>query len=335
MRPVPITKYLQLTEKEWRVVATQVKKQVLEITGKECEIGLGRKYRNDRPYGWQIAIRVYLPVKRKRVAEAKLVPPHFILVLPGKGEIRVRSDVDSLSKLVPTAAKVTRSGAVASTGVLVRWTDNRERHWGFLTVAHFFDETRRRNAEVRLGSSANSRFSCQRKRTADEPLDVVLLEIKGDTDEVEAKLIANDLICCTNPEELSVLSPKAVRRATSSHKAGRTFPQSGSRTFKGEEVLLDGFPIKDRRLDDCIRVVHNGRRKVFDEGTSGAHWRYGNDLACMQVGGKKPEFREGIGQPLQVLRTWMRRKVSSSAKIVAVFGVSQQEIVRGECEACA
>jgi hypothetical protein len=324
MKTVSITRYSQLTRQQWLRVVRTAKRQIRERTSQDCDIGLGRKFRNDRPYGWQIALRIYLPKKRKRVARSRLIPRHLEIRLKrndGKFDLlRIRTDVESRSRFLPTGFNVKLSDrGRATTGVLFRWSDPGEpARWGLVTVAHLFDGTRRRTTSVRLDN--RTRLSCRRLRTASRRsgLDAAALQIVGDAAETESLLIGCGLISDRRSAAIRPLTTRQVQQAAVGHRRGRTFPPGASHVFTGEEIFPDGFRLGERSLDSCVRVSQS-TDDVFQKGTSGSYWRFGRRAACLQVGGRKPGWREGIGQPLAEILHWLRKRISDTVEIVSVF----------------
>ncbi|QEF96617.1 hypothetical protein Mal15_06450 [Stieleria maiorica] len=323
MSAVTIKRYDQLSADQWRRVAVTAKRHVKQITGQSCEIGIGRKYSAGKPAGRQLAIRVYLPKKRRRVARAKQVPAHFKIRLKrsdGKFDrLRIRSDVESLGDYVPTGARVNVGRYSATAGFLLRWKhDDGEIRWGLATVGHLFDQTRLRIVSVRVNPTVT--FRCRRLKTPPKRnhIDLAVLEIIGDQNETEAKLLRCGLIESVHPPAISLMSVRQVHRAVMGHRRGRTYPPDGDRDFVGEEVFPDGFQLGSRILEDCVRV---GRSQIdtFRQGTSGSAWSIGARPACLQVGGKETDFREGIGQPFDLCLKWIRSSIAPSADVVAVW----------------
>ena len=195
MKTTTIQRYSELSGDQWRRIAVSAKRHVRKLTGKSCEVGVGRKYRNGKPCGWQIALRIYLPTKRKRVAQSQRIPDHFHIRLrrtDGSYQlIRIRSDVESLRDYVPTKAKVRSGSGAAASGFLIKWNArNNQRCWGFANVGHLFDNTSRRSASVRV--DASTKFQCRRIKTAPqrERADIALLQIVGTSDDrVGVKLL--------------------------------------------------------------------------------------------------------------------------------------------------
>ncbi len=321
MQTLSVTKYDQLSEREWARVADTARLHVLEITGKDCDIGIGRKFRGGKPYGWQISLRVYLPRKRKRVAKSKQIPARFQIRLK-RGKrfvlVEIRSDVDSRSDFVPTGATVKLGSRIFSTGGLLRWREDGQTQWGFLTVAHEFDASSRRRTRVRV--SETEVFDCELLFTAssNRNLDSAVMKILGDAPQIVEDLIDAGLIEHADPLPVSLLRTGEVKRAAIERKRGRTYPPGGSHPFIGEDVFPNGFLLGQRRLDDCIRVGQQDRN-VFAPGTSGALWRFGRRAACMQAGGRAPDFEDGIGQPYAAMMTWVRGKLGRSVELVAGF----------------
>lgn len=323
MRTVTIQRYSQLSDEQWRRVTKSAKRQVRNLTGKSTEIGIGRKYANGNPLGRRVAIRVYVPRKRQRVSSAKRIPGHFRIRLrrrDGRYDLlKIRSDVDSLADYVPTSARVRLGTRTATTGLLLRWNDAKGSvSWGFATVGHLFDDTSRRIASVRVHST--TKFQCRLIKNAPrrKRVDVAILRIVGSHKEIVRKLMDCDLIGKSNPSSIKPLSVRQVHRAAIGRRRGRSVSPDGDRVFLGEEVFPDGFLLGTRRLDDCIRVAQ-ARSDTFKQGTSGAHWCFGSRVACVQVGGKATEFREGIGQPMGSLLPWIRSALGQSLKVVAVL----------------
>ncbi|WP_182867891.1 hypothetical protein [Stieleria mannarensis] len=323
MSAVTIKRYDQLNADQWRRVAVTAKRHVKRITGQSSEIGIGQKYTAGRPTGRQLAIRVYLPQKCRRVAKTKRVPAHFEIRLKrsdGKFDrLRIRSDVESLGDYVPTGADVKLDDRTATTGFLLRWkTDDGEVRWGLATVAHLFDQTRLRIVSVRMNPTVTLR--CRRLKTPPkrEHLDLAVLEIVGDREEIEDKLRRCGLIESIDPPAIPLMSVRQVHRAVMGHRRGRTYPPDGDHAFTGEEVFPDGFQLGSRILDDCVRV---GRCDVdtFCQGTSGSAWSISNQAACLQVGGKETDFREGIGQPFDLCLKWIRSSINAPVNVVAVW----------------
>lgn len=323
MRTVTIQRYSELTDQQWKHVVASLKRQVRKITGQSSEIGIGRKYSDGKPSGWQVAIRVYLPQKRQRVSRAKQIPGHFHVKLrraDGKYDLlTIRSDVESLSDYLPTSAKVKLGRGRATSGFLLRWSPARGSvKWGFATVAHLFDQSSLRITSVRVDSTTKFQCRLAARSSARQRSDFSVLEIVGTQSEIEQKLLGCDLISTVNPPAITLMSVRQVHRSATDHQRGRSYTSDGDQRFVGEEIFPDGFRIGTRRLDDCIRVGQ-ASAGTFQPGTSGADWRFGSRAACIQVGGKSPEFREGIGQPLQRFARWIRTAVDSSAKIVAAI----------------
>ena len=309
------------SSREWSRVADSARRQVKQITGKDCDIGIGRKFRSGRPYGWQVAIRVYLPRKRKQVAESKLIPSHFQIRLKrGKRFVllKIRSDVDSRSDFRPTASVVRLGSRRFAAGALLRWLEDAEICWGFLTVAHEFDGTSRTFAAVR--ASSTQVFDCRLLDVAPENrnLDAAIMQIKGQPQEIVDDLIDAGLIDDPNPPPVSLQRVSAVKTAAIEHRSGRTYPPGASWRFKGEEVFPNGFLLGNRRLDDCIRVGQS-QHGVFKAGTSGSMWKFGRRVSCLQAGGRRPNFEDGIGQPYSKIMKWVRQKLGRGAAIVSVF----------------
>ncbi|MCS7471614.1 hypothetical protein NZK35_33620 [Stieleria sp. ICT_E10.1] len=323
MPAVTIKRYDELTPDQWRRVVATAKRHVKAITGQSSEIGIGRKYRGGKPFGWQLAIRVYLPRKRQRVAPAQRVPPHFQIRLKrsdGKFDLLViRSDVESLGDYVPTGASVKLETRDATSGFLLRWNGiDGQTEWGFATVGHLYDDTSLRTASIRVNSTTT--FQCRRFKAAarGEHIDLAVMVIVGKPTEIEEKLIRCELITNNNPPPIDLMSVRQVHRAAMRHRRGRTLPPGDEQAFTGEEVFPDGFRLGSRILDDCIRVGRSAD-DTFRQGTSGSAWQFGNLAACMQVGGKVTEFREGIGQPFDRFLDWIRSAIDESAKVVAVW----------------
>lgn len=323
MQTVTIHRYDQLTDAQWRRIATSAKRQVLAITGQISEIGIGKKYRDGRPSGHKVALRVYLQEKRKRVAKAKRIPAHFSIRLRRDDQkyelIRIRSDVESLGDYIPTGAVVSLGRRAAVAGFLLRWQDiDAATCWGFATVGHLFDGTSLRSATVRVSSSV--KFQCRQFKSA--PLrkhsDLALMEFIGRQDEIESKLIDGKLINARNQPGIKLMTVREVHKAAAEQRRGRTFSPEGDQSFIGEEVFPNGFLLGARRLSDCIRVGRSPT-DTFRPGTSGSCWHFGNQVACMQVGGKATEFREGIGQPFQRFLPWIESVVGGSVEVVAVL----------------
>jgi hypothetical protein len=88
--------------------------------------------------------------------------------------------------------------------------------------------------------------------------------------------------------------------------------------FQAEETFPEGLTVGGRRLQHCIRVRQQ-TAGVFRPGTSGSYWRVGPRPGCLQVGGRQPEFAEGIGQPLQEVQNWLQRNLHRSVRIVGTF----------------
>ena len=323
MRTVTIQRYSQLSDEQWRRIAKSAKRHVRKLTGEAIEIGIGRKYANGKPSGRRVAIRVYVPRKRKRVSRTKRIPECFRIKLKradGKFDlVRIRSDVDSLADYVPTSATVRLGARTAATGLLLRWRDaNGSVGWGFATVGHLFDGTSRRVASVRVHST--TKFQCRLVKNAPKRkhFDLAVLRIVGRQAEIEGKLKDCDLISTSNPPAIALMSVRQVHRAATDRRRGRTVSPHGDRAFTGEEVFPDGFLLGTRRLDDCIRVGQ-ARSDTFKQGTSGANWCFGTKVACVQVGGRATEFQEGIGQPMDCFLPWIRATLGASAKVVAVL----------------
>ncbi|QDV47253.1 hypothetical protein Enr13x_71620 [Stieleria neptunia] len=323
MPAVTIKRYDELTQDQWRRVVATAKRHVKAITGQSSEIGIGRKYTGGKPFGWQLAIRVYLPRKRRRVAKARRIPPHFQIRLKrsdGKFDLLViRSDVESLADYVPTGGSVKLGTHDAAGGFLLRWNGfDGQTEWGFATVGHLFDDTSLRVGSIRVNST--TRFQCRRFKAAAkrEHIDLAVMVIVGEQQQIEAKLKRCNLIQTNNPPAVDLMSIRQVHRAAMQHRRGRTLPPGESQAFTGEEVFPDGFRLGSRILDDCIRVGRSAD-DTFRQGTSGSAWRFGDQAACMQVGGKVTEFREGIGQPFDRFLNWIRSAIDESAKVVAVW----------------
>lgn len=323
MRTVTIQRYSELTDQQWKRVVASLKHQIRKITSQSSEIGIGRKYSAGKPSGWQVAIRVYLPQKRKRVSKTKQIPEHFLVRLrrdDGNYDLlKIRSDVESLSDYIPTSARVKLAGRRAVSGFLLRWkTASGSVQWGFATVGHLFDRSSLRVASIRINSTTKFQCRHQASPSRGKHSDLAVLRIVGDLEEVQQKLMDCNLIHSADPPAIALMSVRQVHRATTDHSRGRTFSPRGVERFIGEEVFPDGFLLGTRRLNDCIRVGQSPI-STFQQGTSGSCWRFGTKTACMQVGGKSPDFREGIGQPIERFLQWIRSAVGSSAKIVAVI----------------
>jgi hypothetical protein len=324
MQTLTIQRYGDLNQAQWRRVIRTAKRRVRQLTGQDCEIGLGRKYRGGRPCGWQIALRVYLPRKRTRVTPAKRIPNPFQIRLRGRDGryvlLRIRSDVESLADFVPTCGRVRLGRRQAAAGFVLQWFDHQDRRqWGLATVAHLFDTTRRRLVSVRL--DASTRFRC--RLLADAPprsgLDLAILQIIDPPPQhVAETLLERGVIERDPPAAVRLMPTRQVHRAALGHRRGRTFFPAGSAAFVGEEVFPDGFRLGKRRVDDCIRVV-GAEPGAFSEGTSGAYWRFGRTPACLQLGGRAGRFREGIGQPFHRCRDWIREQLGRRARVVAVL----------------
>ena len=323
MPAVTIKRYDELTPDQWRRVVATAKRHVKTITGQSSEIVIGRKYSDGKPFGWQLALRVYLPRKRQRVAKAKRVPTHFQIRLKrsdGKFDLLViRSDVESLGDYVPTSGSAKLGTRDAASGFLLRWNGiEGDIKWGFATVGHLYDDTSLRTGSIRI--NATTTFQCRRIKTAarGEHIDLAVMVIVGESGEIEEKLIRCELIKNNDPPPIDLMSVRQVHRAAMRHRRGRTFPPGDEQAFTGEEVFPDGFRLGSRILDDCIRVGRSAD-DTFRQGTSGSAWRFGDQAACMQVGGKLTEFREGIGQPFDRFLDWIRSAIGESAKVVAVW----------------
>ena len=327
MQRITIKQYDDLTYDQWKRVVRSVKRQTQRIIGASCEIGIGRKITDGQPTTCQVAARVYLPNKRQRVAASHRVPQQFSVRLrrPDKKYdlVTLRSDVESLADFVPTSARVRSGRRNAAAGFLLRWMRDgdqgvRDTQWGFLTAGHVFDGSDRQAVTVRVNTS--TRFECRRWKAPGQGKrsDIIVLRIVEDRNQIETKLVHCGLITKTNPQAIRFLTTAEVHRAAGRHRHGRTFFPGGDAVFVGEEVFPDGFRLGTRKLDDCVRVAQSPKG-TFARGTSGAYWRFGSKPACLQVGGKAPDFREGVGQPVDRFLPWIRSALGRSAKIVAVL----------------
>ncbi len=292
------------------------------VCGVRCEVGIGRKWSSGRPRDNDIAIRVYLPNKKPRVPASGRVPDVFSIRLcrddGGYDLLRIRSDVDSLADLVPTAGRVALNEPSATTAFILRWVDRRQAmRWGFATVAHLFARGAPRAVSVRVGSTM---FRCRRLRPPPrgDRNDVCILAVNGPSDRVEARLIDCGVLPPEGNRPVDPMSVREVHWSAMNQEVGRTYSVDGSERIVGEEVFPDGFRLGTRRVDDCVRVSA-ATEGSFRPGTSGACWTFGNRAACMQLGGRQPEFREGIGQPLSRYLPWLRRTLGKQAAVVAVL----------------
>ncbi|MEM0924947.1 MAG: hypothetical protein AAGJ83_02825 [Planctomycetota bacterium] len=321
MRTLTISKYSDLTDEQWRRVAATAVRRVKQITGERCQIGIGPKYTRGRSTS-RLSVRVYLDRKLDRVAVRKRLPEHFRLRLrrpDGRYDvIHIATDVEPLTDFVPTGARVRHRDGEATTGLLVRWIEADEVGWGFLVPAHFFAGTRLCSVTVRADRS--TRFLCRRRATARkrDRVDVAVLQIRGKRDEIESKLMATEWIKSLAPRGLKFVSTRVVHRNAVRQRRGTTFAVKWNRAFTAEEVFPNGFRLGERLLDDCIRVGR-ARKETFRPGTSGSMWRLSTDVACLQVGGRQPEFREGIGQPIDRISRWFRSRFGDQAHLVAAF----------------
>ena len=282
MRTITISRYSDLTSREWSRVIASAKRQVNRITEERCEIGLGRKFRGNQPYGWQIALRVYVSRKRKRVARSKRIPRHFHIRLRQRNGrykiVRIRSDVDSRSDFIPTGG-IARLGArrKATAGSLIRWRSSGTTKWGFLTVAHLLDNTSLKTTFVSVASKV---FVCRllRKAPVHSNLDVAIVEVRSvrGGEDIDDALIECNLMGTTRLTSVELLTTAQVERAVSARRNGRTFPPGKSHAFKCEEFFPDGFLLGGRRLDHCIRV-RQSTANVFKQGTSGSFLARWND----------------------------------------------------------
>lgn len=323
MRTITIEHYDQLSRDQWRRLATTAKRHMVERTGQPCEIGIGRKVTDGQTTDCSTAVRVYLPHKRPRVPVRLRVPQPFEIRLrrkDGRYElVRVTSDVESLSAFVPTSLTVKAGGQQATAGLIVRWMDSRaDPHWGFATVAHLFDTKPRRAATIRFNSRL--RFRCRLHRTASRRTrnDLCVLRIVGDADETRKTLIDHGLINAQQTRPSDWLSVDEVHRCAISHTRGNACTPWSQFPCVGEEVFPNGFRIGTRRLDDCIRVG-GAPPDSFQRGTSGSLWRFEGRFGCMQVGGKTPNFCEGIGQPIARYVDWFHKALGRDCEIVAAL----------------
>jgi hypothetical protein len=328
MRTLTLTRYTDLTPDQWRRVAATTRRHVRRVCGVRCEVGIGRKWSSGRPRGNGVAIRVYLPDKQPRVPASCRVPDEFSIRLrrnDGRYELlQIPSDVDSLADLVPTAGSVALNNQSATTALVLRWVDHRRAiRWGFVTVAHLFDRRAPRAVSVRVRSTV---FRCRRLRPPprSDRNDVCILAVNGPGDRVEARLIDSGVLSPEGNRPVDLMSVRQVHRSVMNQEVGRTVSVDGSGRIVGEEVFPDGFRLGTRRVDDCVRVSA-ATENTFRPGTSGACWTFASRVACMQLGGRRPEFREGIGQPISRYLPWLRRTLGEQAAIVAVLdGVARQ-----------
>ena len=321
MRTLTISRYSDLSDDQSRRVAARAERRVKQITGKRCQIGIGPKYTGGRSTP-QLSVRVYLDQKLDRVAESRRLPDDFqirLRRLDGRYDVvRIATDVEPLTDFVPTGVRAKHRDGEATTGWLVRWIEEDEVGWGFLVPAHFFAGTRLRNVTVRADRS--TRFLCRRRATAQkrDRVDVAVVQIRGRQDEIETKLMATEWIDSLAPRRLKFASTRVVHRNAVRQRRGTMFAVKWNRAFTAEEIFPNGFRLGGRILDDCIRVGQ-ARRETFRPGTSGSMWRLSADVACLQVGGRQPDFREGIGQPIDRISRWFRERFGDQARLVAAF----------------
>lgn len=323
MQTLTIDRYDDLTADQWRRVAATARKQVRRITGRSSEIGIGRKYRDGRPTDCNLAIRVYLPRKSSRVPRSERIPRSFHIRLRCRDgrytQLRLQSDVESLVDYVPTVGRVDLDDRTATCGFLLRWTDRRgAKRWGFATVGHLFDRLSLRAATVRIGSVL---FRCQKFRSPPhrDRNDLCLLAIRGRPDWIENRLGDAGVVSSTLASGVDLMSVADVHAAAINQRRGRAIAFHGREDFVGEEVFPNGFRLGTRRLDDCIRVsCHN--ENAFRPGSSGAVWNMENKTACLQVGGRTPHFREGIGQPFSRYLRWLHNSLGLQTKVFGLLG---------------
>ena len=325
MKIKKIQRQSELTNEQWKRVCDSAQRQLYKSTGKRFDIGIGRKFSEGDYRGWQIALVIVCKPRKlalSRVPKSRQIPERLEIRLRQKSGkyqlLSLRTDVISFRDLVPTSFRVKSRRRTAATGYLIRWTKNRRRNWGFLSVAHLFDSTSARTGKVILSSSMTLKVKVGKRASKRSNSDGVILVPTGTLAEVERDLIASKLISSTNPAEIKPLRVRSVVSPSTSRRKGKTFFPGGNAKFRFEKVFPNGLTLGERSLDDCVSVVSSDD-DTYEDGTSGSYWEFGSKPACMQVGAISPSFREGIGQPTNLLMQWARRAVGASAKIVAVI----------------
>ncbi|WP_417375655.1 hypothetical protein [Gimesia maris] len=323
MKTISVHRYSDLKKWQWLRVISTIKKQVKEIAGEDCYVGIGRKYRQDKAYGWQIAARIYLQRKRKRVTAKKRIPPSFHVRLQrndgGYDTIKIRSDVESAFN--QTGRRIALLNA--TTGYLVRWIDeNNFRRWGFITVAHIFDDTQIRSVSIQISNSV--RVDCQVRAVsgAQSGIDAAILEIRQQQGggHPETALHSAGLITNTNPPKISTLTTPQIQSLSLSRSNGCTYPPVRKFNFECEnEQFPYGVPLGRRTLQNCI-VVRQENADVFKVGTSGSLWTINGFPACMQVGGRPNNYDVGLGQSFHFIAPWIKSALRAiSIKLVRAF----------------